>query len=115
MAYRINGRKVTREEFLATKLGTPIQHGDRLCIGGFEPFQSPIDGSIIASKEQLREHEKKHNVRQVGDAYLGETQKKKENFEARKAESQTEDKDFIYTNLTNPTKDIGEHYAKCSS
>lgn len=121
MTYRINGQKVTKEEWdahtkhrIARGIVTPIQPGDKLCIGAFESFQSPVDGSWISSREQLRDHEKKHNVRQVGNDLLNETKKKKEGFEARKAESKAQDKDFLYTALGNPTKDIGEHYAKPS-
>jgi hypothetical protein len=36
-----------------------------------DPFKSPIDGSIIGSRRDLREHEKKHNVRQVGNDWTG--------------------------------------------
>lgn len=32
----------------------------------FEPFKSPIDGTVITCNRQLREHERKHGVRQVG-------------------------------------------------
>ena len=38
-----------------------------------DPFQSPMDGSIIGSRRDLREHEKKHNVRQVGNDWTGST------------------------------------------
>jgi hypothetical protein len=36
-------------------------------MGDVQPFQSPIDKSWITSRPQVREHEKKHNVRQVGN------------------------------------------------
>lgn len=32
-----------------------------------KPFQSPIDYSQITSRSQLREHERRHNVRQCGE------------------------------------------------
>ena len=32
-----------------------------------QPFQSPIDRSWITSRPQVKEHEKKHNVVQVGN------------------------------------------------
>ena len=38
-------------------------------INTFTPFTSPIDGSTIKSRADLRNHEKQHNVIQVGDAY----------------------------------------------
>lgn len=34
-------------------------------------FQSPIDGAWITSRSQLREHERKHGVRQVGNDLKG--------------------------------------------
>ena len=36
-------------------------------INDIKEFVSPIDGSIISSRASLREHERKHGVRQVGD------------------------------------------------
>ena len=33
----------------------------------FVDFVSPIDGSVISSKHKLREHEKQHDVVQVGN------------------------------------------------
>jgi|TARA_R110001583_G_scaffold154138_4_gene305818 hypothetical protein len=36
-----------------------------------EPFESPIDKSIISSRSGLREHERKHNVRQIGNDWAG--------------------------------------------
>ena len=36
-----------------------------------EPFKSPIDGSYVTSRSELREHEKRHNVRQIGNDWAG--------------------------------------------
>lgn len=36
-------------------------------MGDIKAFQSPIDRTWITSRPQVREHEKKHNVRQVGN------------------------------------------------
>lgn len=33
----------------------------------FVPFISPVDGTEISCKRGLREHERKHGIRQVGD------------------------------------------------
>lgn len=33
----------------------------------FEPFCSPVDGTEIRCRRGLREHERKHGIRQVGD------------------------------------------------
>jgi hypothetical protein len=37
----------------------------------FDTFVSPIDGTVISSKREVREHEKKHNVIQVGNDLKG--------------------------------------------
>ena len=34
-------------------------------------FVSPIDHSVISSRRELREHERKHNVRQSGNDWTG--------------------------------------------
>ena len=71
MTYKINGKRVTLEEFQKHCLGTPIKPGDKLFAGKtFSEFVSPIDGSVIAGHDQLREHEKKYGVKQVGDDLL---------------------------------------------
>lgn len=121
MGYYINGRKVTKEEWDADTerkkaMGVikPIQHGDRLTVKAFTGFESPIDGSWIGSREQLRDHEKKHNVKQVGNDFASSMEKRKEQFEERKRESKEQEKDFLYTDINNPTKDIGDHYGKPS-
>ena len=36
-----------------------------------EPFVSPIDKSVVSSRSGLREHERKHNVRQIGNDWSG--------------------------------------------
>jgi hypothetical protein len=42
-------------------------------MGDIRAFRSPIDGSVIASRSQLREHERRHGVRQVGNDWTGST------------------------------------------
>jgi hypothetical protein len=42
-------------------------------IPDIKEFQSPIDRSWITSRVQLRNHESKHNVRQVGNDWTGST------------------------------------------
>jgi hypothetical protein len=36
-----------------------------------DEFVSPIDGSTVGSRSALREHEKRHNVRQIGNDWSG--------------------------------------------
>ena len=44
---------------------------DRPWVGGvmmdIDEFRSPIDGSMIGSRSQLRAHEQRHGVRQCGE------------------------------------------------
>jgi len=40
-------------------------------IKDIEPFISPIDGNTIGSRSVLREHERRHNVRQIGNDWAG--------------------------------------------
>lgn len=44
-----------------TKKGSAYVHGD------IETFKSPIDGSIISDRAQLREHNRKHGVTDMRD------------------------------------------------
>lgn len=72
MVYRINGRRVTKEEFFERK-GTPIKAGDTVAVYGaqaFEAFSSPIDGSVISNKQAIKDHEKKHGVIHTGDTQI---------------------------------------------
>jgi hypothetical protein len=38
-------------------------------LSDIEEFVSPVDKTVIGSRSQLREHERKHNIRQVGNDY----------------------------------------------
>ena len=45
-------------------------------MGDIQEFVSPIDKSVISSRSQVREHERKHNVRQCGNDYTSSTKPK---------------------------------------
>ena len=45
-------------------------------MGDIQEFVSPIDKTVIGSRSQINEHERKHNVRQVGNDYVGSTKPK---------------------------------------
>ncbi len=51
-----------------------------------QPFVSPIDGKVIASAQGVRDHEKQHGVTQVGDAYVGLVNRKREEREQLKSD-----------------------------
>lgn len=36
-------------------------------ISDIQPFKSPIDGTVVSSRRSLRDHEKRHDVIQVGN------------------------------------------------
>jgi|TARA_R100001082_G_C4343268_1_gene151121 hypothetical protein len=38
-------------------------------ISDVQPFTSPIDGTVLSSRSQIRDHERKHQVRQCGNDY----------------------------------------------
>lgn len=64
--YKINGRKVTREEFCAEAVG--FKAGDVFqAHAGMQPFQSPIDGKMVNNTDDLVAHNREHDVYQLGD------------------------------------------------
>ncbi len=40
-------------------------------IKDIEPVKSPIDGTILGSRRDIREHEKRHGVRALGNDWCG--------------------------------------------
>lgn len=86
MTYRINGRIVTREEFLAGANGVQdiLARGKAPQCSSFQPFISPIDGKEITSRKQLEAHNRHYDVVQVGDEFEKKRDKylEKEEFEA---------------------------------
>jgi hypothetical protein len=45
-------------------------------MGDIQEFVSPVGKTLISSRSQLREHERKHNIRQVGNDYTSSTKPK---------------------------------------
>lgn len=86
MTYRVNGKIVTKEEWDALPQ-KGITFGKPSMIHSRQPFVSPIDGSIISSGSDLINHEKEHNVIQVGDAYEKIVNHKREEQRERQFES----------------------------
>jgi hypothetical protein len=41
-----------------------------------QEFVSPIDKTVISSRSQVKEHERRHNVRQCGNDYTSSTKPK---------------------------------------
>lgn len=65
------GKLVPRE----TLAPTPRPNAP-MVMKGHEPFKSPIDGSIISTRQQLADHNKKHGVTNVSDYSPGYIEKK---------------------------------------
>ncbi len=58
------GRWVPREEFRRPASRIHV-------IPDVQAFRSPVDGSVISSRSALREHERRHDVRQIGNDWAG--------------------------------------------
>ena len=74
MSYSDNYQKIkwSAEQVTIHKYDKKLQTGFNI-VRDVDPFLSPIDGSVIGSRRDLREHEKRHNVRQVGNDWTGST------------------------------------------
>ena len=78
MVYRINGEKVTKEEWDARpKKGITPGKPCTVFASSFEGFVSPVDGSYIDSKPKLQEHNARNDVVQVGNDYVNQDTKSK--------------------------------------
>lgn len=71
MTYRINGQRVTKEEFLegADGISRIIATNQSPVAGSFEPFVSILDGKMIRNRKELSEHNRRYGVEQVGHEY----------------------------------------------
>lgn len=57
------GDLIPRDEYFA---GKATAHGP-MVVNDIAPFISPIDRKVIGSRKHLRDHERAHGVRQVGN------------------------------------------------
>jgi hypothetical protein len=60
-----------------------MKSGVTILSDAFVPFVSPVNGEYIASRNQLRDHEKKNNVVQVGSDLDGKINKIREKAKER--------------------------------
>lgn len=77
MTYKINGEEVSREEFLSRKVGIDFDRPCNIQASSFQPFQSPIDFKMINNRQDLANHNRQHNVEQVGNEYIDNPHKYK--------------------------------------
>lgn len=61
---------VIRDGQLVEKSKAPPK-GGLFVMSDVQPFVSPIDNTLITSRSGVREHERKHNVYQIGNDYCG--------------------------------------------
>ena len=57
------GKLIPKEEYRRRT----VAHDKSFVQGDLEPFMSPIDGKMIYSRRQLKEHNKKHGVTDMRD------------------------------------------------
>ena len=99
MSYRINGKKVTKEEWDASpKVG--ITPGKTIQGISRQAFVSPVDGTVIRGAADLTAHEREHGIIQVGNEYVGIVKEKraaaKEASYERAKQMQRDAKHFSY-------------------
>lgn len=63
--YWLNGRRYTPDEWNSARKSGPEIMRDQA------GFKSPIDGSWVEGRAAVRAHERKHEVRQLGNDYSG--------------------------------------------
>ncbi|MCA1807389.1 MAG: hypothetical protein LC687_06040 [Actinobacteria bacterium] len=64
-------------------VGSEVPEGGTTILANFEPIVSPIDGSVISSRSEYREHCKKHNVvpqAEFSDDYIAKKRREREEF-----------------------------------
>ena len=86
------------------------QRRDIAIHGDIEPFVSPIDGSVISDRKQLREHNRKHNVVNANEFsaefYREQAQKRADYFEGRRSKEESlKTKKMIYEIMTRAERD----------
>ena len=61
--------------------------------GDIEPFRSPVDGTVISDRKQLREHNKRNNVVSADEFspeyYKQKAEQRASHFEGRRSKEET--------------------------
>lgn len=66
----VNGKWVPKEQVLAERAAKRMSDAELAVLGDIPPdqaFVSPVDGSYVTSRAQLREHNIRNNVSDVGN------------------------------------------------
>jgi len=64
-------------EWLDKTINQKVEHQKPHYITFFKPFQSPVDFSMINNTQDLKNHNRQHNVEQVGNEYVNNANKYK--------------------------------------
>jgi hypothetical protein len=101
---QIDGKLIPKEEYHGNNVRGPSIH----VMPDINPVKSPVDGSVINSRPQLREHNRKHGVTNSAD-YSPEFLQAKAKERHMKAtgmdkQSRQEKREFIARTLENPRK-----------
>ena len=72
--YRPGHPQADEFNFVRAEIAGPLMRNVKSVqvLSDVAPFVSPIDKSVISSRSHLREHEKRHGVRQLGNDWCGE-------------------------------------------
>ena len=76
MSYRDNYDNIKWTKSNYTVVKTTKRTKSHQVMGDIQEFVSTIDKTVIGSRSQVREHERKHNVRQCGNDYTSSTKPK---------------------------------------
>lgn len=69
--YRVNGRRVSKEEFLKDSKLDFSTKGTFYVTFGMKEYVSPLSGELVTSKVKRREEMKKYEVREVDPSECG--------------------------------------------
>ena len=71
MSYRKNYDSITWGNSEIPKKNTQYSGKSHQVMADIEEFVSPIDKTVIGSRSKLREYERQHGVRQIGNDWAG--------------------------------------------
>lgn len=91
--YRLNGKRVTREEFMANKRGIDFDAPCRIgIVGDYEAYECPVTGRMIQGRAAHRE-----NLKQTGCRLLEEGESR--DYGKRRREERAENVRKLVNNM----------------
>jgi hypothetical protein len=77
--YRPNNPHADEDGFVSAAYAEPLNQkfaDAPMVMGDIKSFVSPVDKTVISSRSQLREHERAHGVKQIGNDWAGRSKPK---------------------------------------